>query len=273
MNVRSVMALSLSGMMLSLVGGLAACEGDQTSGRGPDLHLPDGSLSPLDGGATGLDAGDVPDADAAAADVDAADAADAADASDGGDTVSYSGLVGDIGGTLYEDRCPAGQLAVGVEAGTVGVNFYSGVLSKMRTLCGTPVLPTGASTAITIGPGVAVPESPGARGTEPVTSTTQVTCPADQVVVGIAGDTIVKNFPPLRDLPAYLQIVCAPLSYTNGTVTVGTAAPAGGIGTPTDTSVGPFECEPNKVAAGLRVHAGQILDAVAARCEPAVVLP
>ena len=272
----SVLRLCVSGMALSVMGGLAACESDPSSGHGPDLQL-DGSFSPFDGGSTGFDAGDPMDADAdASADAaDAADAADEADASDGAVDVSYSGMVGTVGGTLYEDRCPAGQLVIGLEGGAAG-GFYSGVLTKARTLCGTPKLPTDGETVISIDPGVVVPaDVANARGTEvAVSAVTQVSCPANQVVVGIRGNTRLVNFPPVRDVAAYVQIVCAPLSYSNLTVTIGAAAlVAGGAGSTAGTPVGPFDCGPNTVAAGMRINAGQITDGVAVRCEPVVILP
>lgn len=277
MTKRSAVGLCISGMAFSMLGGIAACESDGASGRGPDLQLPDSSFSPLDGAWSGFDATTTDAADADASDAgasDAADAADASDASDGGDQVSYSGLLGQPGGTLYEDRCPAGQLVIGVEGGTIDNGFYAGVLSKLRTLCGTPKLPTDASTVITVEQGTAVPASQvEARGTVAASAVTQATCPANQVVVGITGYTLATDFPPPRDLAAYLQLDCAPLSYTNGAVTIGAAALAGGVGTASGTVAGPFECGANKVAAGMRVHAGDVVDAVRARCEPAVVLP
>ena len=268
----SVLCLCVSGMALSVMGGLAACEADPSSGRGPDFQL-DGSFSPFDGGGTtGFDAGDPMDADT---DADAgADAADAADASDGAVDVSYSGRIGTVGGSLYEDRCPAGQLVVGLEGGAAR-GFYDGVLTKVRTLCGTPQLPSGGETVISIGPGVGVPDVANARGTDaPGSRVTQVICPANQVVVGIRGNTMPVDFPPVRDLAAYVQIVCAPLSYSNLTVTIGAAAlVAGGIGATSATAVGPFDCGANTVAAGMRTHAGDVTDGVEARCEPVVILP
>ena len=268
MNRRSVVLLSVSALAFSSAAGLTACETDTTSGSGPAFELPDGAIVPFDAGGTGFDAGDVADAGDAAA----PDASDASDASDGGNAVTYSGLFGSIGGTTYEDRCPPGQLLIGFEGGAVASGFYSGVLSKLRTLCGTPALPVGASPAITIGPGGVVPDAGEPRGSEAVSpAAVQVSCPANQVVVAIRGDTIAKDFPPERDLVAYVEIACAPLAYVNGAVTIGTATSAGGVGGASGTSAGPFECGPNEVAAGVRVHAGDIIDGMEARCEPVVV--
>lgn len=93
------------------------------------------------------------------------------------------------------------------------------------------------------------------------------------MVVGIGGDTIVKNFPPEISLLAYLELRCAALGYKDGAVTVGEATAGGSIGDPTGDSVGPFDCEDDRVASGMRVYAGDILDAVAARCEPVSIRP
>lgn len=148
------------------------------------------------------------------------------------------------------------------------------MLSKVRTLCGTPKLPTDASTVVTVEPGTAVPANQvDARGNVASSAVTQATCPANQVVVGIAGNALAKDFPPPRELAAYLRLICTPLGHTNGTVTIGAPALAGGVGTANGTAAGPFECGANRVAAGMRVYAGDVADAVQARCEPAVVLP
>lgn len=250
--------LCLSTMTLSI---LAACGSENATDDASAITADAGSDSKDDGSSSGDGGSDSDDG--------------GSDAEDSGskpiEEASYTAAIGELGGTTYDDTCPSGQVVIGFEGGAVESAFYKGVLSKFRVLCGTPKLPDDGSTKVTIGAGDTVPDWADARGASDVT-VAQVTCPADAVVVAIDGDTIAKDFPPERKLLAYLQIYCAELVYADGVVSVGEAALAGGLGDPTGEVAGPFDCGTDRIATGMRVHAGDIVDAVAARCEPVSIL-
>lgn len=243
--------------------GFSACE-DDTGGPSGEFGGLDAASS-FDAPATTFEAGAV---DASTDRNDPSDASDG-DASDGDASTmaNETALLGRVGGASYDDTCPAGQVMIGAEGGGVTSDFYTGVLSKFRVLCGTPKAPAGGSTVVTIEPGGAVPATAAdAHGTVPATAA-QVVCPVNQVVVGFQGKTVLKDFPPVAALPAYFEMLCAPLSASNGAVTIGTSASGGGVGTNAGTSAGPLTCAGSTISVGMRVHSGQIVDGLIMRCD------
>ncbi len=179
--------------------------------------------------------------------------------------VNYAGKLGADGGARHEDTCPAGQVMIGAQGGAVADGFYETVLSRFRVICGTLTAPEGD--AITIGPGALVPDaSTAARGNVAVAAT-QVICPANQVVVGFKGRTVVKDFPPPLAVVSRFDVSCASISKEEGKVVISAAAAVEGIGSRAGTAVGPFDCQPDTVAVGMRVQAGDIVDTLEMRCD------
>lgn len=222
---------------------VAACDDDDV-GSGNAFDVPDGSSADFDAPATG--------------DVDATVQA------------TVPGFIGTVGGNQSNDRCPTGQLAIGLAGGSVPVAFYSGVLSQVTTVCGTLVLPQAGTTEVTIAPGATVPADT-QRGITPATMPlVTVTCPANQIVVGLAGSAVSKDFPPRRNLTASAQLRCASLSYAGGAFAVGVVSDGPTLGAAGDGgAAGPFDCPAGQVAVGSYVQAGEILDGIGPLCAPA----
>lgn len=263
---RSTLCLRLSALVLVSIGGFAACETEESSGGG-GFTPPDSSF--FDAPSSSIDATDTADvAEASAPDADARDASDAADAA----VDTYPGIIGSASTLEYADRCPAGQFMIGVEGGAVANGFYVGILSKIRTLCGIPKVPVGASTEVTIDAGKTVPaDIVDARGTvTPMAGVTSVSCPANQVVIGLSGGSRIANFPPEIPLTTAVQLHCAPLSWVNNAVGVGVSEVGGAIGAG-GTAAGPFVCGVGSVVVGTRLYAGDVLNGIEPRCEPAVI--
>lgn len=193
------------------------------------------------------------------------DAGDA-DAGDAGADL-YTGILGSIGGTLYDETCPAGQFVIGVQGGESSYDFYDGILTKLRFRCGVPTLPAVGDGDVVVEAADFVPADPAdARGGTDSDSISQAVCPEHQVVVGIDGDTFPKDFPPVRDVVAQVRLRCAPLAYVGDVVSIGAVElSAGSIGPAGENAAGPFDCGTGKVATGLRIHAGNIVDALQVR--------
>lgn len=233
---------------------VAACD-DAVDFNGGSFELPDAGNVTFDATTSGnVDASDEPDV------VDAGDAADAAD------EAAFPGLIGSVGGVRHDDRCPAGQLAIGLAGGTVASGFYIGALSELTTLCGTPVPPQGASTDVSITPGATVPADEKRGITTAVKPLVAVSCGPNQVLVGLAGSSISKNFPPPRGVVASARLRCATLSYAGGAYTLGAITDGSTLGT-SATAAGPFDCAAGEVATGSYVQSGEILDGLGPRCE------
>ncbi|MBX3202333.1 MAG: hypothetical protein KF894_29665 [Labilithrix sp.] len=258
---------------LVLAAGFVACESDDPSNSGPQFSLPDAAPSAVDSAAQDGPADDGADPDAGSEAGPDDDPTDAGDGGDGGDgsVAAFAGLIGSIGGTPTEDRCPPGQVMIGVSGGTVGAGFYLDVLSAFRVLCGTARLPAAGSTDVTVEPGAVVPPTDADPRGNVAATPAQLTCPANQVVVSVNGRTVAKNFPPLRAVVSQLELVCAPLTHSNGVSTIGAGTAAGSLGSTNGVAVGPFACGPDTTASGMRVHSGEILDGAELRCEPTAV--
>src|SRR5262249_30237489 len=138
-------------------------------------------------------------------------------------------LNGTTGALVGADTCPSGQALVGFNG------YASGSVVGFQPVCAPLLAPavgdgagrTGARSALTLrGP------TSSSRGSS--------LCPANQVVVGLAGRAGwgVDN----------LQVRCAPLSVLGGVITVGAASTQPGFGGTGGDPFGPSDCPAGKVA-------------------------
>jgi subtilisin family serine protease len=160
-----------------------------------------------------------------------------------------------IGGTAFNDACPAGQVLTGF-AGSLSTTTTAAVNRQIAAHCGV-VQVTGAT--VTIKAGATLPT----RG--PVgTSAWTRDCPANQAVVGFSGHSGL--------LVDQIVLSCAPLSGTAGAATgsalaIGATTTAlaavGGTGGTAFTAV---KCATGEVATTSRVRTGDNLDAFGIAC-------
>ncbi|APR75959.1 Hypothetical protein A7982_01306 [Minicystis rosea] len=185
-------------------------------------------------------------------------------------TVENTPLGGGDGGEMFDDACPAGQVLVGFQSGTVD----GGVpLSSLGALCATVGLSSGKSSTLSLTAGATLPS----HGTQPATNIRTVTCPADQVVVGFEG----RAFTDTETSGTYLSrlaIRCAPLVVTGLPDAPATARGAittmSSLGDGLDDGAVPIaaiDCPEGQVAVATRGQSVAVVDALGLGCAPPTI--
>jgi subtilisin family serine protease len=160
-----------------------------------------------------------------------------------------------IGGTAFNDACPAGQVLTGF-AGSLSTTTTAAVNRQIAAHCGL-VQVTGATVAIKVGATLPVR---GAAGTSAWTRD----CPANQAVVGFSGHSGL--------LVDQIVLSCAPLSgaagaATGSALTIGATTTAlAAVGGSGGTAFTPVKCPAGEVATTSRVRTGDNLDAFGIAC-------
>lgn len=169
----------------------------------------------------------------------------------------------DANGTLYEERCPDGQVLIGFngtmdEAGAPDSKSY---LRSAEGLCGEISVSQGEPYTVLVTPGATLPLHDVAA---PQTQT--ALCPANQVVTGFAGRSGLWM--------DSVDVRCAPLTILGQSPTfllvVGTPSKAGTIGGNSGGSpFDPLECDAGAVAVGqiLRtIYSGDVFGTFGVQC-------
>jgi cysteine-rich repeat protein len=190
----------------------------------------------------------------------------------GGDRLDL-GLVGAsglLGGTTAAFRgvfeCPDGEVLYGLEGDFI--DNCPGTILTMDLLCGTASLD---GTEIVVSPQAPVPGvRPDGGQIDLPTSSYRITCPQDEVVVGLLGES--GTTAPFNDIRAtgvsQLQLQCAKPTLLNGQLSVGLISPEGtaiaeGNVLPGDTDV---TCDADLVATGIGGWGRTLLDGARLVC-------
>jgi hypothetical protein len=162
----------------------------------------------------------------------------------------------DMGNTIHDDRCPAGQALIGYRA-TTGLlrNMGTPVLTSLAAQCGTLTVDSAPPTTVTVQPAFAFP----VRGM-PTGQTMTAMCPPDQVVVtfdGRAGSFVDQ-----------LRIGCARLTIeaaSTPVVTIGAVTRLAAIG---GTGGVAFQdgCPAGRIVTGHRLEVFSVVDTMALAC-------
>jgi hypothetical protein len=161
---------------------------------------------------------------------------------------------GGSGGAPHEDMCPTGEALIGFTGGLTGTFGYHGQLTAQCGAVG--IANNGASYAVQVDGGATLPT----RGLINVTSWARM-CPDDHLVIGFGGRS--------GTLIDQLTFRCAPLSAMmagNWVISIGVATelePAGGSG---GMVFAPTDCPTGQVGTGVRVRAGNGIDAFSLAC-------
>jgi len=163
---------------------------------------------------------------------------------------------GDMGGTLYSDACPPGQVVIGYAGGLV---YPFGHHNQMHALCGTLNLTGNGPYTITVTGETALP-SHGGIGFAPWTSK----CPANQMVVGFDGRAG-SDLELLIVRCAGLTVTGSPGSYA---ISVGAATAQTGVGNPLggNAFLTPTDCPGGQVATAAVIRAGSTVTALGLVC-------
>src|SRR5699024_6275883 len=143
------------------------------------------------------------------------------------------------------------------------------ILHDYTTLCGVIASSSdGASAVITKGAEVPAYDSHGSW--KHAAEDAEITCHADQVVVGFTG--ALGELPKGPMAVTQLALRCAPLTLsgdvnTGFEVEIGAITETDAVGTRTDTSIPDTDCPPGEVAVGSIGSAGDILDAIGLLCD------
>ena len=162
-----------------------------------------------------------------------------------------------IGGMEYNDRCPAGQVLVGVN-GKLGDSF-----DQIQAICAPVQVDRAAQ--VTIG----APTTPFPfRGMNNASApTTNIQCPANNVMLGFSGGAAA--------LLDRLSLKCAPIVVQqNGAtfaVTSGTATQTGLTGGDGGANFEPTDCPVDTLVTGAHIQAGGSVDGFGVYCRKPVV--
>jgi hypothetical protein len=169
---------------------------------------------------------------------------------------------GGQGGKPATDMCPAGQVLIGYVV-YESASPAPSVVGKLRGLCGV-VSVDSANCQVTISAGAMLPLHGAFSDMPPVT----LSCPANQMVVGITGRAGANL--------DQIGFGCAPLLLSKVVATYQTSV---GATTWLSTVGGPGGnayqrvCPAGQVSTGADVHAGQVIDAFGLYCSAPVLVP